>query len=176
MDDLANFSTAGIKEIVYENTYITDVNQYGSNAKFERGKVQAVLKDVLENRIAKQRYDPVKGAQISKQLADDLREKVKALGYDRCVGLALKCRARGAHMCLLLLQWQSPPSIRALITECIRCRYKLIIQVTVGQKQGQAMRIVSRCLWDTTTDSFASEYYENESMYCVCQVYGLYYE
>ncbi len=46
----------------------------------------------------------------------------------------------------------------------------------MGQKQGQAMRIVSRCLWDTQTDNFASEYYENESMYCVCQVYGLYYE
>lgn len=26
-------------------------------------------------------------------------------------------------------------------------RYKLIVQVTVGQKVGQAMRIASRCLW-----------------------------
>lgn len=84
MDDFANFSSSGIKEIVYENTYITDVNQYGSNAKFERGRVQAVLKQVLRERIEKQRYDPIKGAQISKQMADDLREKVKALGYDRC--------------------------------------------------------------------------------------------
>ena len=50
------------------------------------------------------------------------------------------------------------------------------MQVTLGQKKGQAMRIVSRCLWDPTTDSFASEYAENETMYCVCQVYGLYYE
>ena len=32
------------------------------------------------------------------------------------------------------------------------------------------MRIVSRCLWDTHSDSSASEFYENESMYCVCQV------
>jgi hypothetical protein len=46
--------------------------------------------------------------QTAKQLADDLRERVKLLGYER---------------------------------------YKLIIQVTVGQKTGQAMRIVSRCLW-----------------------------
>jgi hypothetical protein len=49
-------------------------------------------------------------------------------------------------------------------------------QVTIGQKIGQAMRIVSRCLWDTASDNFASEYFENESLYCVCQVYGLYYE
>ena len=26
-------------------------------------------------------------------------------------------------------------------------RYKLVVQVTVGQKVGQAMRIASRCLW-----------------------------
>lgn len=56
------------------------------------------------------------------------------------------------------------------------CRYKLVIQVTLGQKKGQAMRIVSRCLWDANTDSFASEHYENDSLYCVAQVYGLYYE
>jgi hypothetical protein len=51
---------------------------------------------------------PIAIWQTAKQLADDLRERVKALGYER---------------------------------------YKLIIQVTVGQKTGQAMRIQSRCLW-----------------------------
>lgn len=112
--------------------------------------------------------------QTAKQLADDLRERVKTLGYER---------------------------------------YKLIIQVTVGQKTGQAMRIQSRCLWvsslpagsiqvaivlcqgkhsnhrgwladvccflalqDANADNSASCFYENETLYCVCQVYGLYYE
>lgn len=32
------------------------------------------------------------------------------------------------------------------------------------------MRVVSRCLWDTHSDSSASELYENETLYCVCQV------
>ena len=125
------------KELVYENTYITTPSGYGEGAKFQRHKVQAILKSVLKERMEKQQYDPVKAAQISKHIAEDLREKVKALGYDR---------------------------------------YKLVIQVTLGQKKGQAMRIVSRCLWDTSTDNFASEYYENESLYCVCQVFGLYFE
>lgn len=125
------------KEVVYENTYITAPSGYGEGAKFQRHKVQAILKTVLKERMEKQQYDPVKAAQISKHIAEDLREKVKALGYDR---------------------------------------YKLVIQVTLGQKKGQAMRIVSRCLWNTSTDSFASEYFENESLYCVCQVFGLYFE
>ena len=45
-----------------------------------------------------------------------------------------------------------------------------ILQVTLGQKKGQAMRVVSRCLWDTHSDASASELYENETLYCVCQV------
>ena len=31
-------------------------------------------------------------------------------------------------------------------------RYKLIVQVTVGQKVGQAMRIASRCLWVSSNE------------------------
>ncbi len=46
----------------------------------------------------------------------------------------------------------------------------VLLQVTLGQKKGQAMRVVSRCLWDTHSDSSASELYENETLYCVCQV------
>ncbi|WIA09317.1 hypothetical protein OEZ85_008724 [Tetradesmus obliquus] len=137
MDEVVSSSYGGpMKEIVYENTYITDPAGYGEGAKFQRGKVQDILRAVLKERMEKQQYDPVKAAQISKHIAEDLREKVKALGYER---------------------------------------YKLVIQVTLGQKKGQAMRIVSRCLWDTNTDNFASEYYENDSLYCVSQepVHGM---
>jgi len=28
-------------------------------------------------------------------------------------------------------------------------RYKLVVQVTVGEKTGQGIRLASRCLWDT---------------------------
>ncbi len=43
------------------------------------------------------------------------------------------------------------------------------MQVTLGQKCGQAQRNASRCLWDPRTDGAASEYYENESLFCICQ-------
>ncbi len=70
--------------------------------------------------------------QLVKQLADDIREKVKAMGYER---------------------------------------YKLIVQCELGEKKGQAINIVSRCLWDTSTDGFASESYESETLFCNCQVW-----
>lgn len=129
--------SAPMKEIVYENTYITKPEGYGPNTKFQRHKVREVLVHMLKERLEGQQYDPVKSSQISKMLADDLREKVKALGYER---------------------------------------FKLIVQVTLGEKKGQAMRLVSRCLWDTDTDNYATAYYENDSLYCVCQCYGLYIE
>jgi hypothetical protein len=126
------------REVVYENTYITAPSGYGEGARFQQHRVQALIRSVLRERMeAATKYDPVKAAQISKHIAEDLREKVKALGYER---------------------------------------YKLVIQVTLGQKKGQAMRIASRCLWDTATDNFASEEYANESLFCVCQVFGLWYE
>jgi hypothetical protein len=135
MEDLAY--AGQMKEIVYENTYITDPAGYGPTARFRSGEARAVLRAVLRERVEKQQYDPVKAAHITKHIAEDLREKIKALGCER---------------------------------------YKLVIQVTLGQKTGQAMRIASRCLWDTNTDGFASESYENESLYCVCQVFALYFE
>ena len=126
-----------LKETIYENTYITEPAGYGPRARFRLGDVQAVVRAVLRDRMGAQQYDPVKAAQTSKHIAEDLREKVKALGCER---------------------------------------HKLVIQVTIGQKAGQATRITSRCLWDTSTDGFASDYFENETMYCVCQVFALYYE
>jgi hypothetical protein len=38
MDD-APFGTSGAKEVLYENTYITEPDGYGSDAKFQRHKV-----------------------------------------------------------------------------------------------------------------------------------------
>ncbi|KIZ01493.1 hypothetical protein MNEG_6468 [Monoraphidium neglectum] len=136
LDDPSSYG-GPLKEIVYENTYITGPNGYGPRAQFRVADVQAILRAVLRERMEKQQYDPVKAAHISKHIAEDLREKVKALGCER---------------------------------------HKLVIQVTLGQKAGQATRIASRCLWDTSTDGFASEHYENETMYCVCQVFAVYFE
>ncbi len=69
--------------------------------------------------------------QLVKQLADDIREKVKGMGYER---------------------------------------YKLIVQCELGEKKGQAINMVSRCLWDTSTDGFVSESYVSETLFCNCQV------
>ena len=102
-----------------------------------RGPVQKLLSETIKERLHDTTYDPLKSAQIAKELADTIKERVKNLNFTR---------------------------------------YKLVVQVTVGEKTGQAIRLASRCLWDTATDNFASDFYENSSVFCVAMVFGLYYE
>ena len=53
-------------------------------------------------------------------------------------------------------------------------RYKIIVQVTVGQRKDQGVRITSRCLWDTSTDQYASASYQNEFVWASALVFGMY--
>ncbi len=53
-------------------------------------------------------------------------------------------------------------------------RYKLVIQVTIGQRKDQGVRITSRCLWDTSTDQYASASFQNEFVWASALVFGLY--
>ena len=55
-------------------------------------------------------------------------------------------------------------------------RYKLIVQVYVGQDNEQSVQLASRSLWNTKTDMFAAATYRNNSLYAIALVYGLYLE
>ena len=55
-------------------------------------------------------------------------------------------------------------------------RYKLVCHVVIGNKLNQWVRCVSRCLWDKSTDLSATATYENQSLFAVATVYGLYFE
>eukprot|EP00588_Corethron_pennatum_P013766 CAMPEP_0194271588 /NCGR_PEP_ID=MMETSP0169-20130528/5334_1 /TAXON_ID=218684 /ORGANISM="Corethron pennatum, Strain L29A3" /LENGTH=148 /DNA_ID=CAMNT_0039013967 /DNA_START=79 /DNA_END=525 /DNA_ORIENTATION=- len=55
-------------------------------------------------------------------------------------------------------------------------RYKIVVQLTMGQRKDQGVRIASRCLWDTTTDNYASASFQNGSIWASAIVFGLYAE
>jgi len=52
--------------------------------------------------------------------------------------------------------------------------YKIMVQVTIGELQGQGCHIGSRGLWDNENDNYASVSFQNESLYCVATVFGCY--
>lgn len=55
-------------------------------------------------------------------------------------------------------------------------RYKIVVQVTIGQMKDQGVRVASRCLWDTATDNYASVQFKNQSLWCSTMVFGVYTE
>ncbi|XP_054764445.1 dynein light chain Tctex-type 5-like [Lytechinus pictus] len=55
-------------------------------------------------------------------------------------------------------------------------RYKIVCQVYIGSKNGQSMQMVSRAVWNTETDNFATANYQNQSLYAIASVHATYFE
>jgi len=53
-------------------------------------------------------------------------------------------------------------------------RYKIMVQVLVGENKGAGVRMGSRCLWDPATDGVTQAFYSNESLYCCAVIFGMY--
>ncbi|KAJ3057482.1 hypothetical protein HDU99_007250, partial [Rhizoclosmatium hyalinum] len=46
-------------------------------------------------------------------------------------------------------------------------RYKIVVDVTIGEFKGQGIRVASRSLWDTTTDTYTSASFRNAHLFAV---------
>lgn len=55
-------------------------------------------------------------------------------------------------------------------------RVRIVCQVLVGQKSGQAARAISRCLWDPEKDRFMRAFLENQELFVSATVFALYFE
>lgn len=54
-------------------------------------------------------------------------------------------------------------------------RYKILVQVVIGEQRGEGVKMVCRCLWDSDTDNFAQDILMTDTFFCVVSVYGVYY-
>ncbi|XP_068599874.1 dynein light chain Tctex-type protein 2B [Brachionichthys hirsutus] len=54
-------------------------------------------------------------------------------------------------------------------------RYKLVVQVLLGEQRGQGVKMSSRCFWDADTDNYAEDVFMNDSLFCAVAVFGSYY-
>ncbi len=61
-----------------------------------------------------------------------------------------------------------PPPTRSSAAPCTPAlgfeRYKFVVETTIGEFTGQGVRVASRAVWDTTTDSYASASFKNVSV------------
>merc|ERR1712183_641604 len=51
-------------------------------------------------------------------------------------------------------------------------RYKIIVQVVVGEQASQGIRVASKCLWDVSADNWASYTFQNSTIFAVGMVFG----
>eukprot|EP00927_Polykrikos_kofoidii_P052560 TRINITY_DN46431_c0_g1_i1.p2 TRINITY_DN46431_c0_g1~~TRINITY_DN46431_c0_g1_i1.p2 ORF type:complete len:127 (-),score=30.85 TRINITY_DN46431_c0_g1_i1:69-449(-) len=103
--------------------------------KFRPGQAKEIIREVLQSRLEKEKYNTDTTQMLTKQVADDIKDKLRDLSLPR---------------------------------------YKIVVQVAIGEQKGQGVRMGSRCFWDQDTDSYASETWSNESLFCVATAYGVY--
>jgi len=53
-------------------------------------------------------------------------------------------------------------------------RYKYMVQVVIGEQRGEGVRMGCRTFWDRDTDTYASEIFTNDSIFCVATAYAVY--
>mmetsp|Transcript_14299 Transcript_14299/g.43956 ORF Transcript_14299/g.43956 Transcript_14299/m.43956 type:complete len:124 (+) Transcript_14299:110-481(+) len=93
------------------------------------------------------------GAVMSEKLADKTYSSESAAQWSREISDEIKSRIK--------VEFDLP-------------RYKLVVQVIIGEQRGQGIRYGGRCLWDQSTDAFAEDTYRNDSLFCVASAYGVY--
>nr|PIL97235.1 Tctex2-related light chain [Toxoplasma gondii COUG] len=53
-------------------------------------------------------------------------------------------------------------------------RYKILVNVILGEQRGQGVRLGRRCFWDNNTDSVANESFVNDHLFCIATAYAVY--
>ncbi|XP_056630617.1 dynein light chain Tctex-type protein 2B-like [Diorhabda sublineata] len=53
-------------------------------------------------------------------------------------------------------------------------RYKHIVQVIIGEMKGAGVKSGVRCIWDSDVDSYTSEIFMNDTIFCVTTVFAVY--
>nr|XP_020445390.1 dynein light chain Tctex-type 1 isoform X2 [Monopterus albus] len=51
--------------------------------------------------------------------------------------------------------------------------FKYIVNCIIMQKNGAGLQTASACFWDNSTDGSCAVRWENKSMYCIVNVFGL---
>ena len=66
--------------------------------------------------------------------------------------------------------------IKSRVRDLALPRYKLVCNVIMGQNQGQGTEIATRSLWNPKNDNWACAKFENEHLFAVGIVLGIYFE
>lgn len=66
--------------------------------------------------------------------------------------------------------------IKMRVKSIIYKRYKLVVNITIGQNNGNSIILASRALWNPETDNECTVEFKNNSLYCIASVYAAYFD
>eukprot|EP01135_Chromosphaera_perkinsii_P009979 Nk52_evm14s1992 gene=Nk52_evmTU14s1992 len=115
------------------NSYIIRPNYKN---KFKPREVKTIIREYLAEKLTDYVYNADEIAQMTKDITDDLREKLEDMNVDR---------------------------------------YKYVVQVVIGERRGEGVKMGVRCFWDSDTDNCAKEIFTNDSIFCVAAVFGVFF-
>ncbi|KTF87687.1 hypothetical protein cypCar_00019495 [Cyprinus carpio] len=106
------------------------------------------------------------------------KDKFKAVLAKECIGEILREQLYGAQY-----DPEEAPALSRALADSIKNklrdvgfdRYKLVVQVVVGEQRGEGVKMAARCFWDADTDSYAQDIFMNDSLFCVAAAFGVYY-
>nr|XP_004668390.1 dynein light chain Tctex-type protein 2B isoform X2 [Jaculus jaculus] len=54
-------------------------------------------------------------------------------------------------------------------------RYKMVVQVVIGEQRGEGVFMAARCFWDADTDNYTHDIFMNDTLFCVVAAFGCFY-
>jgi hypothetical protein len=113
---------------------------------------------ILEQNLTGVRYNAAEAGKLCIKITNQIQQEVKSMFTRR--------KKEFARTILMKLSLTLP--------ELQFDRYRFVVDVTLGEFKGQGVRLGSRCLWDTATDSSATASFRNGTLFAVAVVFGLY--
>jgi len=104
--------------------------------RFNKKVVHSIIHTALGEFLSSVQYSEESVANLSKEMAEVIKARVKDLNYKR---------------------------------------WKIVVQVLIGEQKGQGVYTGSRCIWDADCDDFATDMFVNDSLFCVASVFGIYF-
>ncbi|KAK2500563.1 hypothetical protein MC885_010573 [Smutsia gigantea] len=89
---------------------------------FRPSVVKDCIHAVLKEELANAEYSPEEIPQLTKRLSENIKDKLKEMGFDR---------------------------------------YKMVVQVVIGEQRGEGVLMAARCFWDADTDNYTHDVFMN---------------
>lgn len=103
-----------------------------------------------------------KPGKVKRVMEDVLKEFLTDVEYEKTLG---------QRMSKMLSD-----TIKSRVKEFKWSRYKLVVQIVIGENREQDIRAGSRFLWFDETDTYASTTFVNKSLFALAVCFGVYYE